>query len=68
MCTGAANRAVCYFKAGQLDTALRDARAATTLCPEYFKGQYRLAQALKALGMEQEAATQEKKCARWAVT
>lgn len=51
-----ANRASALLKAGRCEAAVADALAATSYCPEYLKGHYRLKQALLAAGAESAAA------------
>ena len=50
-----ANRALCYLKLGEPESALADATASVRTLPEFGKGYYRMAQALVELGRISEA-------------
>ncbi len=50
-----ANRALCYLKLGEHESALADGQAAVRCLPDFSKGYYRMAQALAALGRLREA-------------
>jgi len=49
------NRALCYLKLGEPESALADAKAASSALPEFSKAHYRAAQAFEALGRIREA-------------
>ena len=50
-----ANRALCYLKLGEAESALADGSAAVRCLPDFSKGYYRMAQALVELGRLREA-------------
>ena len=50
-----ANRALCYLKLGEFESALADGHAAVRCVPDFGKGYYRMAQALAQLGRLREA-------------
>ena len=50
-----ANRALCYLKMGEAESALQDGASAVRCLPDFGKGYYRMAQALKELGRLSEA-------------
>ena len=54
-----ANRAAVHLKASRPQLALADAAQAARTCPEYVKGQFRYAQALRAAGKTIKAAAEE---------
>lgn len=54
-CNLLANRALCYLKLGEPESALQDAVQAVRCLPDFGKGYYRMAQALVDLGRISEA-------------
>ncbi len=51
----ASNRSLAYLQLGQFEKALQDAQEAVKLCPEYPKGYFRGATALRELDRPEEA-------------